>query len=197
MIRVRYYFLISIFIVSISVCYTQSDSSKILFLDTAKIQTQDHKKHKNHSPRLAAILSAVAPGAGQIYNKKYWKLPIVWGGLTGLGYLWVNENNRYQDAKTSYLTLVDKDPSNDIAYNGTTNATVVGSTKNVYRNQRDMYLLFGILFYGLNIIDATVDAHFMNFDVNDDLSMKLNLDMKNYVATTQAIPSLTCTFRFK
>ena len=123
------------------------------------------KAYPNHSPKTAAILSAIAPGAGQIYNKKYWKLPIVWAGLAGLGYLWVNENNRYQDAKISYLSLLDTDVSNDIPFNGITNVTVVQSTKNVYRNQRDMYLLFGILFYGLNIIDATVDAHFMNFDV--------------------------------
>jgi hypothetical protein len=113
-----------------------------------------------------------------------------------LGYLWVNENNRYQDAKTSYLSLLDTDVSNDIPLNGITNVSVVQSTKNVYRNQRDMYLLFGVLFYGLNIIDATVDAHFMNFDVSDDLSMQLNLDMRNYT-TTQQVPSLTCTFNFK
>lgn len=146
---------------------------------------------------MAAILSAIAPGAGQIYNKRYWKLPIVWGGLAGFGYLWVNENNRFQEAKTSYLSLIDTDLTNDIPYNGTTNVTVVQSTKNVYRNQRDMYLLFGILFYGLNIIDATVDAHFMNFDVSDDLSMNLNLDMKNYSTAPQGVPSLTCTLNFK
>lgn len=155
------------------------------------------KVYPRHSPKTAAILSALAPGAGQIYNKKYWKLPIVWGGLAGLGYLWVNENNRYQDAKTSYLSLLDTDISNDIPLNGTTNITVVQNTKNIYRNQRDMYLLFGVLFYGLNIIDATVDAHFMNFDVSDDLSLNLNLDMKNSAIAPQGVPSLTCTLNFK
>jgi len=178
--------------------YTQSDSIVLRSIDTSnKLVLQPSKKYKKHSPKMAAILSAIAPGAGQIYNKRYWKLPLVWGGLAGFGYLWVNENNRYQDAKTSYLSLLDTDSSNDIPLNGSTNLSVVQSTKNVYRNQRDMYLLFGILFYGLNIIDATVDAHFMNFDVSDDLSMNFKLDMRNYATSTQAIPSLTCTFNFK
>ncbi|MFN6328236.1 MAG: DUF5683 domain-containing protein [Chitinophagales bacterium] len=177
--------------------YSQSDSSAFRLLDSSSLAKMPKKIYKKHSPKTAALLSALLPGAGQIYNRRYWKLPLVWGGLAGFGYLWVNENNRYQDAKTSYLSLLDTDPSNDIPFNGTTNLTIVQGTKNIYRNQRDMYLLFGILFYGLNIIDATVDAHFMNFDVSDDLSMNLRLDMKNYASTPQAIPSLTCTLNFK
>ena len=171
-----------------------SQEKKVSFM-VAK-DTVKYKEINPLAPAKAAFYSAVLPGLGQAYNKKYWKLPIVWAGLAGLGYLWVNENNRYQDAKISYLSLLDTDVSNDIPFNGITNVTVVQSTKNVYRNQRDMYLLFGFLFYGLNIIDATVDAHFMNFDVSDDLSMQLNLDMRNYT-TTQPVPSLTCTFNFK
>ena len=189
-------FLLFVFISYFSLS-AQTDSLRINFKDSSSLNSPKKFVYKKHSPKTAAILSAIAPGAGQIYNKKYWKLPIVWGGLAGVGYLWVNENNRFQDAKTSYLSLIDSDPTNDIPLNGTTNVTVIQTKKNVYRNQRDMYLIFGILFYGLNIIDATVDAHFMNFDVSDDLSMHLNLDMKNYSLAAQAVPSLTCTLNFK
>ena len=103
-----------------------------------------------HSPQKAALLSTFLPGAGQIYNKKYWKAPIVWGGIGAFAYLWINENNRYQDAKTAYLSYLDKDPSNDIVFNGSSNVSIIQQSKNVYLNQRDSYLLFGILFYGLN-----------------------------------------------
>jgi hypothetical protein len=194
---VRFSFLIFIALFFHNTGFAQSDSLRVKVIDSLPTQKTTKFQYKKHSPKTAAILSAIAPGAGQIYNQRYWKLPIVWGGLAGFGYLWVNENNRYQEAKTSFLTLVDTDPSNDISFNGTTNLSVVQSTKNVFRNQRDMYLLFGILFYGLNIIDATVDAHFMNFDVSDDLSMNLNLDMKNYAIAPQGVPSLTCTLNFK
>lgn len=167
--------------------------------DSLKIQSSIHPStiiRKKHQPRTAAIFSAILPGSGQIYNGKYWKAPIVWGGLAGFTYLWTNENSRYNSAKTSYLSLIDTDNTNDIPYNGSTNVEVVGNTKNSYRNQRDMYLLFGILFYSLNIIDATVDAHFMNFDVSDDLSMNMQFDLKNSVEA-QAIPALTVNFNIK
>ncbi|MBL7789929.1 MAG: hypothetical protein JNL75_08910 [Chitinophagales bacterium] len=193
----RFYSILIVFLFTYLSFSAQVDSLKVVPNDSFLTNSTKRFKYKKHSPKVAALLSAVAPGAGQIYNRRYWKLPIVWGGLAGFGYLWINENNRYQDAKTSFLSLIDTDVSNDIPLNGTTNLTVVQNTKNVYRNQRDMYLLFGILFYGLNIIDATVDAHFMNFDVSDDLSMRFNLDMKNYASAPQGVPSLTCTLNFK
>ena len=151
---------------------------------------------KKKSPQTAALLSGLLPGAGQIYNGKIWKAPIVWAGLGAFSYLWINENNRYEDAKTAYLSYLDTDPSNNIVFNGTSNVTIIQSTKNVYRNQRDMYLLLGVVFYGLNILDAAVDAHFTNFDVSDDLSMNLNLDLKSYPQTAN-VPSLTMNFRLK
>lgn len=193
----RSYAFVAFFICTYFSCLCQQDSFRALQLDTVRFVQPKKARYKNHSPKVAAILSAALPGAGQIYNRRYWKLPIVWGGLAGLGYLWVNENNRYQDARNSYISLIDTDPTNDIPFNGISNASVVQSTKNVYRNQRDMYLLFGILFYGLSIVDATVDAHFMNFDVSDDLSLKLQLDMRNYAYNAQPLPAVTCTLNFK
>lgn len=173
----------------------QNNPQPIILVDTPQ-KVVELKSNKKHSPKMAAIFSAIAPGGGQIYNKKYWKAPIVWAGLAGIGYLWVGENNRYQDAKASYLTLIDNDATNDIPYNGTANVSIVQNTKNNYRNQRDMYLLFGILFYGLNIVDATVDAHFMNFDVSDNLSLKLDLDLKSTPQQT-TMPALTLNFQLK
>lgn len=172
----------------------QKDSLK--FLADSNIKPQKLKTYKSHSPSKAAIMSALVPGLGQIYNKKYWKVPIVWGGLAGLGYLWINENNRYQNAKDIYLTYTDTISSNNLPLNGSYNVDIIQSTKNVYRNQRDMYLIFGILFYSLSIVDAAVDAHFMNFDVSDDLSMNWNIDLKPYTGNA-AVPSLCLQFHLK
>lgn len=178
--------------------FSQKDSFKIVSESSFDLSKNYKKKKKypNHSPSTAAIFSAIAPGGGQIYNKKYWKAPIVWGGLGAFTYLWINENIRYQDAKTAYLSYLDKDPSNDIVFNGSSNVSIIQQSKNVYLNQRDSYLLFGILFYGLNIVDAAVDAHFMNFDVSDDLSMKMNFDLRNY-PSQNGVPSLSLNFNLK
>jgi len=124
-------------------------------------------------PARSAFLSAIVPGAGQIYNKKYWKAPIVWVGLAAFTYMYFSNNSEYQSAKTSYLSLLDTISTNNIPYNGSTNLNQVTQFKNNYRNNRDLALVLGVLFYGINIIDATIDAHLMNFDVSDNLSMKV------------------------
>jgi hypothetical protein len=124
-------------------------------------------------PARSAFLSAIIPGAGQIYNKKYWKAPIVWAGLATFTYMYFANNSEYQSAKTSYLSLLDTVSTNNIAYKGSTNLSQVTQYKNNYRNNRDLALVLGVLFYGINIIDATIDAHLMNFDVSDNLSMQV------------------------
>ena len=149
-----------------------------------------------HSPQKAALLSTFLPGAGQIYNKKYWKAPIVWAGLAGFTYMYFQESSKYQEAKDAYLQLLDTNIIVKTPYKGTTNPDVVQTTKNVYRTQRDMYLIIGILFYGLNIVDAAVDAHLFKFDVSDDLSLKMNFDMINYNLQPQ-VPSLSVRLNLK
>lgn len=151
---------------------------------------------RNHSPQKAALLSTFLPGAGQIYNKKYWKAPIVWAGLAGFTYMYFQESSKYQEAKEAYLRLLDTNITVKTPYKGTTNPDVVQTTKNVYRTQRDMYLIIGILFYGLNIVDAAVDAHLFKFDVSDDLSLKMNFDMINYTLRAQ-VPSLNVRLNLK
>lgn len=167
--------LLCIFSISESTLYSQ---------DTSKIELQKpaptFKSYQYHSPHKAALLSAVLPGAGQIYNKKYWKVPIVWAGIGFFVYQWMNENSKYQHAKEVYLQLLDTNVTVKPTLNGTSNIEIVQSTKNIYRSQRDLYLIIGLVFYSFNIVDAAVDAHFFKFDVSDDLSMKFNLEMINY-----------------
>lgn len=140
-----------------------------------------------HSPRKATIYSAILPGLGQAYNKKYWKIPLIYAGFGTIGYFinWNNEN--YQLFKTGYQHLTDDDPEtqdylkieavrrnnydvdNPTHYNNL--RTALQQQQDYYRRNRDLLFISFIAFYGLNIIDASVDAHLFDFDISDDLTL--------------------------
>jgi hypothetical protein len=122
-----------------------------------------------HQPARAAIYSAIIPGAGQVYNRKYWKVPIVLGGL-GVSYWFIRDNNKsYQRYKTAYLDVVNGRPDE---FNGLYSADQLRSVADTYHRWRDLsYLAFGLV-YALNIMDASVDAYFVRFDVSDDLTVR-------------------------
>ena len=134
-------------------------------------------------PKRALWLAVVLPGAGQIYNRKYWKLPIVYGGFVGCIYAMRWNNMMYQDYSQAYLDIMDNDPTTE-SYNkflhlGTkiTSANeerykdLFRKRKDYYRRYRDLsfFVLIGV--YALSIIDAYVDASLSDFDISDDLSM--------------------------
>ncbi len=141
-----------------------------------------------HSPHTATMYAAIFPGLGQIYNKKYWKLPILYGGIAALCY-GVHFNGKYYKLyRRAYRDFVIGDPNNK-AYAEVlkkSNLTVedvetkysswftktLSNKKDTYRRYRDL-CYFGLIgVYGLQILDAAVDAHFFNFDVSDDLSVQ-------------------------
>lgn len=135
-----------------------------------------------HSARKATIYSAVFPGLGQIYNRKYWKVPLVYGGFVTLGYFINFNNERYQTFKQAYLDITDNNPyTNSHLYlkvnpyflrpDRVSNYTsALKSSKDSWRRNRDLVIIGTAVFYAVNIIDASVDAHFFNFDVGDDLT---------------------------
>lgn len=135
----------------------------------------------------ATTLSTICPGAGQIYNKSYWRVPIVIGGLASTIYT-IDWNNRgYQRFKTAYALRVDYDnnPSkypqgSPDEFRGAYSATFLKNLKNSYRRNRDLCILLTAGVYILNIIDAHVDAHLKDFDISDDLAM----DIEPYFGTT-------------
>lgn len=126
-----------------------------------------------HSPRTASILSAVLPGAGQVYNRKYWKVPIVLGGLGASVYFVRDNNQNYQRYKDAYIALVDGDPST-VSEFGSASPQSVLNVADTYRRWRDLSYIACGLVYVLNIVDASVDAHFVRFDVSPDLSLELS-----------------------
>jgi len=127
---------------------------------------------KEKGPRRAAILSAVIPGAGQIYNRRYWKAPIVWGALGALGYYFLKNQDQYTYYRSNLKKLVAGD-SSVISTTGY-NTDQLQSQKLLFRKRRDLFGFGIIAVYAIQIIDANVDAHLKTFDVSDDLSLHLH-----------------------
>ncbi|MDD3877144.1 MAG: DUF5683 domain-containing protein [Bacteroidales bacterium] len=136
-------------------------------------QNGDSLNIKKHSPRTASLLSTVVPGAGQIYNRKYWKLPVVYGGLGILTYFVIQNNNLYKDYKEAYLIRNDGNPETVDNYTAYSSEGLL-QAQNYYRRNMELSVIFTVALYALNIVDAAVDAHLYYFDINDDLSLELN-----------------------
>lgn len=135
-------------------------------------------------PKKALWLSIVIPGGGQIYNRKYWKLPLVYGGFMGCAYAMVWNNTMYRDYSQAYIDIMDSDdntksyenfipPHYDINANLTRLQELFRRKKNYYRRYRDLSMFCMIGVYALSIIDAYVDAELSSFDISHDLSMKV------------------------
>lgn len=131
-------------------------------------------------PGRVALQSTMVPGWGQVTNKEWWKVPIIYGGLIGLVYLNRTQAQKYQDYRAAYYNL--QNPEGDSRF-GSTPSYLVGksqfelrSVRNASRNQRDISYVYIGLFYGLNILDAYIFAHLRPFDVNDDLSLAPSLN---------------------
>jgi Family of unknown function (DUF5683) len=132
---------------------------------------------KPYPPRLATIRSAVLPGWGQITNKKYWKLPLVYGALGVTAGVFIYNLNTFKKAKNAYILATDNDLTNDDLipepyYSVRSQPERIRSFRNQIRQNVDYSALFFILFWGLNVVDATVDAHLKGFDVSDNLSLQ-------------------------
>ena len=139
------------------------------------VLTNETKSGRKVSPHKASMYSAIIPGLGQAYNGKYWKIPIIYGGFAGLGAMVVFYDNNYKRYRTAYQYRTDGNPNtidefaSDVRYT----PEILTSFKDFHRRNRDRSVIFMFAFYALNIIDATVDAHFLNFDVGEDLSLKI------------------------
>ncbi len=124
-----------------------------------------------HSHKRATILAACIPGAGQAYNRKYWKIPIAYVGYAGAGFALVYNQTNYKQSKNNYLALTDT--LEETVYEGDRSAEMLLSDINSFRRYRDLSALALLAWHGLTIIDANVDAHFFSWDVGEDLSFDL------------------------
>jgi hypothetical protein len=142
--------------------------------DTLIVSEKDTNLNKKYhkSPRIAAISSAIVPGLGQAYNGKYYKIPVIYGAGTIMYYYFDRYNYNYQRIKKARRELKDTGVISDPELENYDDATLE-LNMNSFRRNRDYQLIFMGLLYVANIVDAMVDAYMYEFDVSDDLSMKI------------------------
>jgi hypothetical protein len=143
------------------------DSLKKNAKDTPSIA----KKPIKHNPKIATLLSTVVPGAGQVYNKKYWKTPIIWAGIGTCIYFVRVNHLLYKDYKDVLLIRGDTSIKEPDKYFDVYSTDQLVTLLDQYRQNRDLLIIATSLVYVLNIVDALVDAHLYSFDVSDDLSL--------------------------
>lgn len=156
--------------------------------DTIKLTARERRllrlQNFNPDPNRALWLALVLPGAGQIYNRKYWKLPIIYGGFLGCTYALLWNQQMYKDYSQAYLDITDNDPNTqsyldmlppryDITGKEDRFRTIFKNRKDRYRRYRDLSAFAFIGVYIISIIDAYVDAQLSHFDISPDLSLHL------------------------
>ncbi len=166
---------------------------------------------KKHSPHKASFYSAILPGMGQAYNKKYWKIPILYAGIGGVAYAIHFNSKYYKKYKSAYRDFIIRDPNNksylEFIPPPLTEEDVYGpqeawfeealnSKKQYYRRYRDLSYIGMVAIYVVQIVDAAVDAHFYNFDISDDLSMQVMPSMMPPAPGDYAGMGLQLKFKF-
>ncbi len=190
--------------------YSQNkkDSSMSKEIPVSKLpavaDTLDSKKADSvinkHSPHTAAVRSAILPGLGQIYNKKYWKLPLVYGGLGISGYVFFDNIKTYKDLRFAYKVIYNINHKHDSTGYDMINPLYTRLSESSLRSSRDEFrrnvdysVLVFVILWSLNIVDASVDANLKAFDVSPDLGLHLKAGYSE-MANTNGV-SLILTFK--
>jgi hypothetical protein len=138
------------------------------------IEVPDSVREKEHSPTKATIMSACLPGLGQVYNKKYWKVPVIYAGFAVLGYFIYFNTDEYLNFKCAYIESSNGNLNGSYSYlTQRYTADVLLSAREYYRRNLEISCLFTAIWYGLNIIDATVDAHLFTYNISEELAVKI------------------------
>lgn len=181
----------------------------LLSADSIVAAPEVPKKVWTPNPVKATWLAVVFPGAGQIYNRKYWKLPIVYGGFAGCAYALSWNNKMFKDYSQAYVDYMDDDPNTNSYLDFVSNPNSVNNLestlkrrKDYYRRYRDISVFAFIGVYLLSIIDAYVDAELSNFDITPDLSMRVEPTVINnrnnsfFGSKSSNAVGLQCSFTF-
>jgi hypothetical protein len=143
------------------------------------------------TPAKAAFYSAILPGLGQAYNKKYWKIPIVYGAIGISMYYYIDSNQKYHQYRDAYKRRLEGFYDDEFSY---LDESRLISAQKFYQRNRDLSALFVVGFYALNIIDANVDAALIQFNVNENLSFRPDVYMND--VTLKANLGLTFNYNF-
>jgi hypothetical protein len=143
------------------------------------------------NPKKAAILSAILPGLGQVYNKKYWKVPIVYAGFATFAFFIDFNRKGYLEFKQAHIDF----PDYHLNYDFPLTLEQIDRAKDSYKRYRDLSIIGTVGFYLLQIIDATVDAYLFDWDVSEDLSLKIEPSIIQ--SPSQFLTSPTNTFALR
>lgn len=155
----------------------QEEMQQVGTRQTTSVQEQDNTTvTKKHNPKKATIYSAVLPGLGQAYNKKYWKIPIIYAGIGTIFYIADMNGDSYRDYRDAfdYQAGLKTDVNEEIqSLANRYSSTNLISLRDYYRRNMELSWIIMAVWYGVNIIDACVDAHFFEYDIGDDLTLKV------------------------
>lgn len=183
-------FLIAFVVVgNVSAATLQNDTIYLHSADTVKVvETEDEyvstSKFKPDAQK-SVWLAAVVPGLGQIYNRQYWKVPIIYAGALGFAYGITWNDRMYVDYRKGYVDLMDKDPNTNYfeyllpegvtinSSNSSYYTRVIKTKLDTYRRNRDLCIIATAVFYLLTIVDAYVDAQMFDYDISPDLSLEV------------------------
>jgi hypothetical protein len=180
-----FYIALLFFLLGNQAIFSQGITNAAVAKDTLKAQEIDPLK-----PSKAAFYSAILPGLGQAYNKKYWKIPIVYGAIGTSLYFYIDNSKKYHSYRDAYKRRMLG--FNDDQYQYLDDSRLIQAQR-FYQRNRDLSLLVTVGFYILNIVDANVDAHLMQFNVSD----KLTLQPDVYTNEINYKPNLGLTFNYK
>jgi hypothetical protein len=175
----------------------KKEKKPFLGLFLPKSAADSTKKRKGLSKPKTALVLAILPGGGQVYNKKYWKVPIVWGVLAGMGYLFKTDYDNYAKYRLEYINR-DQNPNSKLQpYFNRELKVLSDASVQSYRDQSltsAEYAGFGLFMaYVLQGVDAFVDAHLATFDMSDDLSMRIKPSMES-IPTAPIAPGIGLSF---
>ena len=166
------------------------DSAVTLGADTVLKADTTTTKGKKHTAVKAVLYSAALPGLGQAYNKKYWKIPIIYAGFGGLGYALYYTSHNYNEARAAYRAIVRNQYG---TYLGYTDETDIKYFRDQFKNYLNLSALATVLWYGLNLIDAAVDGHLYSYNMDDKLSFNFDPSfiLQNPLGMSQTCLGLT------
>ena len=175
----KFNFFLFFFVFAFSVATAQQDSLNVDTEDATnkELKEKDYEPYNALAPSKAAFYSAVLPGLGQAYNGSYWKIPIVYGALGTGVYFYLDNDKQYDRYRDAYKNRLAGRPD-EFTVNGVRRISTDGliRAQEIYQKQKEISILVTVGIYVLNIIDANVQAHLRQFNVDEDLSVKPNLD---------------------
>lgn len=185
-------------------CLPQAEAQAVVFdtlsenikADTVVTATKTAKTKREHSPKAATIMSACLPGLGQIYNGDWWKVPIVYAGLGGLGYLSFSNHHEYKSYLMAYEyktgDLPEGSTMSDYALQlaGKYDPSQLQTYKESFRRSFELYTILLAVWYGAQVVEACVGGHLYSYDISDDLSFSIDPSFQPAVMQGTMMPPI-------